>query len=186
MRRLVILVLALVLPLVLSAPPADAQGAHQPMTRQDIIQVQGLLSDMGYDLSVDGLMGPGTARAIQEFEFEQGLPVTGRPTHVLIELLRALHAQGWYRTGGATTAGPSFDCARAGNAAEFAICGDPGLSYLDRELAAAYGVAASRLSAAGQRQLRDGQRAWLADRNRCGANVQCLRFAMEARIGQLR
>ncbi|MEL6205268.1 MAG: peptidoglycan-binding protein [Pseudomonadota bacterium] len=178
--------LRLLLGICLLIAPVAAQA--QAMSRQDMIHVQGYLSDMGYDLAVDGAYGPGTARAIREFQTEQGLPVTGEPSQTLLDLLRALHASGWYRQGTPQQAaqGPSFDCAKAGNASELAICGDGGLSFLDRELSASYSAVRNRLSSAGRTQLASDQRAWLADRNRCGSNVQCLRFAMEARIGQLR
>lgn len=178
----------IVLALALCCFLAPVPSAAQDLTRQEMIQVQGLLSDMGYDLAVDGIMGPGTAAAIGLFQEESGLPVTGRPTPVLLGLLQALHAEGWYRTGGqrATTRGPSFDCGKASTLTERAICGDASLAFLDRELAAAYGAARSGRSSSARARLADEQRAWLFRRDQCAADVTCLRFAMEARIEQLR
>lgn len=160
----------------------------ETLDRQQMIAVQAMLSDMGYDLAVDGVMGPGTARAIREFQGERGLPVDGEPSTTLIAQLEALMREGWYRTGGPAgeAQGPSFDCAKAGNPSERAICGDAGLAFLDREVAKAYSAAAARGSDADRRALRERQRTWIEFRDRCEADVQCLRFAMEARVDQLK
>jgi uncharacterized protein len=58
---------------------------------------------------------------------------------------------------------PSFDCAKAGSAVEKAICADPALSWLDHTMGRLYAA----LQAGGGKALRDGQRAWLAQRNAC-------------------
>lgn len=82
--------------------------------------------------------------------------------------------------GGAHAA--SFDCARAGNPTEAAICADPGLSALDSAMAAAY---AQRLAL--DPSVRQIQRAWLADRNvGCGHDASCLSKLMTAQLAWLR
>lgn len=60
---------------------------------------------------------------------------------------------------------PSFDCNQAGTAVEKAICADPALSWLDHTMGQLYAALRSN----GGAKLRDGQRAWLAARNKCPA-----------------
>lgn len=57
--------------------------------------------------------------------------------------------------------GPSFDCARASSDSERAICADPILSALDRDMAAAYSAARARISPAARRALQSDQQAFL-------------------------
>jgi uncharacterized protein len=76
----------------------------------------------------------------------------------------------------------SFDCGRARLPDEKAICADRGLSELDVEMAALYGVRMQipmLMGAKGAAQ--DEQRAFLAARATCGANVACIRQAYERR-----
>lgn len=80
---------------------------------------------------------------------------------------------------------PSFDCARAGTPAEFAICASPTLAALDRALAGSYRAARDRLGAAGRQRLLDDQRAWLARRDGCGGDPACLAGVMQSRIDAL-
>ena len=155
----------------------------QSLTRNDIIQVQGLLSDMGYRPevgSVDGSMGPGTSSAIAAFQRETGKAVTGEPSRDLIGQLRQLHAEGWDR-GKVVSTGPSFDCNRASLPAEKAICADARLSRLDRDVAQAYKAALGR----GGEDVRASQGRWLGLRNGCGADKQCIDHAMTGRISIL-
>ncbi|MET3494343.1 lysozyme inhibitor LprI family protein [Variovorax boronicumulans] len=88
-------------------------------------------------------------------------------------------------TGLATAA--SFDCAKAGNATEKAICADPGLSRQDEALAALY-LRQLETPDAGQWAafLRRDQRDWIAVRNReCKGDTQCLKQDYERRIAFL-
>lgn len=76
-------------------------------------------------------------------------------------------------------AGPiraSFACARAGSPAERTICADRQLAGWDRSVAAAYRE--------GRGDVAD-QRAWLAERDRCGADRACLLDAMSLRTANL-
>jgi uncharacterized protein YecT (DUF1311 family) len=90
----------------------------------------------------------------------------------------------------------SFACGRATGPVETAICSDAALSRLDERLAQAYAAAARALGLTlasrhgvpdehAVAPLRDSQRAWLAERNRCG-DVPCLRRQYERRISVLR
>jgi len=55
-----------------------------------VYQVQQQLSELGYNVSVDGEMGRGTKRAIREYQEDNGLRVNGRLTK---ELLNSLGVQ---------------------------------------------------------------------------------------------
>lgn len=79
----------------------------------------------------------------------------------------------------AHAATPSFDCSRAATPTEFAICDNEGLARLDVSLAEAYGAARDRPG------VKDRQRAWIGERNRCGADVDCLSDRMRARLAEL-
>jgi uncharacterized protein len=82
---------------------------------------------------------------------------------------------------GGSARAASFDCARAGNPTEVAICADPSLSALDSAMAAAY---AQRL--AQDPSVRQIQRAWLAARNTCGGRTDCLTPLITAQLAWLR
>ncbi|HLI17453.1 MAG TPA: lysozyme inhibitor LprI family protein [Rhodanobacteraceae bacterium] len=80
------------------------------------------------------------------------------------------------------TAGPSFDCSKVTDATDLTICSNAELSELDRQMAALYHV---RMQSVDDPTVRDAQRAWLLDRNQCGADVICLQKQYAARIQQL-
>lgn len=80
--------------------------------------------------------------------------------------------------------GPSFNCSRARTRVEHLICGDAYLSQLDRRMASAYTAFQRRISATERTRLRQDQRLWLADRNRC-TTVECLIATYEDRIAYL-
>jgi uncharacterized protein len=79
---------------------------------------------------------------------------------------------------------PSFDCRRAGTRVEHLICGDAYLSQLDRRMANAYAAFQRRISSSERARLRENQRLWLADRNRC-TTIGCLTATYEDRIAWL-
>jgi tetratricopeptide (TPR) repeat protein len=82
---------------------------------------------------------------------------------------------------------PTFDCAMARRAVEKAICSDPDLARLDREIDAAYRAAlASRNGKAGT-DLRQDQRDFIATRNKSFGNPQYnFKHEMELRLAALR
>jgi uncharacterized protein YecT (DUF1311 family) len=85
------------------------------------------------------------------------------------------------------TSAASFDCAKAGNATEKAICADPGLSRQDEALAALY-QRQLEMPDSGQWAtiLRRDQRDWIAVRNReCKGNTECLKQDYQRRIAYL-
>lgn len=80
---------------------------------------------------------------------------------------------------------PSYDCARASGRVEAAICADPGLAQLDRELARVYQLARQADGAA----LVAAQRRWLSERDGCASAAGlhlCLRDSYADRIADLR
>src|SRR5690606_86931 len=68
-------------------PPAAAPAA--PAGGQDLVRpIQTLLRESGYDPgAADGQMGPRTQAAIEAFEGDHDLPVTGKPSQALLERL---------------------------------------------------------------------------------------------------
>jgi uncharacterized protein YecT (DUF1311 family) len=80
---------------------------------------------------------------------------------------------------------PSFDCAKASTAVEGAICESTMLSTLDRQLAATYSSHRGGLSRSDRDRLLHDQRIWIAERDHCGADENCLAVAMKSRIAAL-
>lgn len=78
---------------------------------------------------------------------------------------------------------PSFNCALARSAVEGTICGSAELSALDTKLSALYLV--TLRSSLDPKAIRDQQRAWMHQRNACGASVPCLEQRYQERIAQL-
>lgn len=68
-------------------------------------------------------------------------------------------------------AGPSFDCAKAGNWAEKQICGNDELAALDAWFGPLYGQVAQRLTGKDLDALKAKRKAWLKSRNDCKAEV---------------
>lgn len=84
----------------------------------------------------------------------------------------------------AAPAEPGFDCARAGNAAEKAICADENGDIALRDAALARLYAA--LKAEGSHDaLLAKQKPWLAQRDACGGDRDCLIGAYDRRLGEL-
>ena len=71
----------------------------------------------------------------------------------------------------ASAAGPSFDCAKAGNWVEKQICGNDELSALDAWFAPLYGQVAQRLTGKDLDALKAQRKAWLTARNNCKAEA---------------
>lgn len=60
------------------AAPAQASDAPASLSRDDVDDVQRVLTQLGFGpLTPDGVMGSRTKRAIEAFERAKGLPVTG-------------------------------------------------------------------------------------------------------------
>ena len=70
----------------------------------------------------------------------------------------------------------SFDCAKAASPTERTICSDPVLAGWDRSVKRAYDDAGGDVGE---------QRAWIAERDKCGTNRDCLQGAMSLRVTNL-
>ncbi len=86
---------------------------------------------------------------------------------------------------------PSFDCAKADNVVDRAICKSAELAKADREMAAAYAALLDKLSGAAKDELVKDQVRWIANRNRaCRADPDsiedCLKNRYAGRITNLR
>ena len=75
-----------------SAPlPAAAPSQAGPQPSPQIASVQRVLGAFGYlQMSPNGIVGPETKRAIEEFERERRLPVTGQVSDRLVRELAAV------------------------------------------------------------------------------------------------
>ena len=88
------------------------------------------------------------------------------------------------QTSGMTVA-PSFTCKESKSASELIVCQNQELAVLDIKLNAAYGGVQSRMNAAELKLLRDQQRVWVKERDKCGADVGCIKTLYVARLEQL-
>jgi len=121
-----------------------------------------------------------------------GAAFMDRCQNVSGQLWRLVPASGGGRTSASPPASPpvrqgspSFDCRRAGNAAEHAICGSAFVASLDVRLDAVYASLLARLHGRARSQLEREQRSWLQGRNACGAALGCLTAAYQDRISEL-
>jgi uncharacterized protein len=79
-------------------------------------------------------------------------------------------------------AGQSFDCFAAGTPVETAICSDFTLSGLDAQMAGLYERVVNYATSATRSEIMVEQTRWLASRDRCGTNRDCLLGEYRARI----
>ncbi|MFX0547425.1 peptidoglycan-binding protein [Roseovarius sp. S1116L3] len=149
------------------ARPSLASAGDPPLSPAEMAQaargVQSALNARGFDAGpVDGQPGQRTRTAIAAFQSSIGASPTGTLRRSELALL----------TGGAPDPDPSFDCRRAQTPTELAICANPSLAALDRDVAEAWN--------AGGRPA--DQSAWLRGRDACGDDVECLTQSMRTRV----
>jgi peptidoglycan hydrolase-like protein with peptidoglycan-binding domain len=167
------------------------------LRRANMLEMQTYLRELGYNPGTpDGAWGPRSQAALDAFRRDAGLSASNTPVNPgdSAALYARVHgvqpvgqaaanrfqsAQGMAPSP-AVQSGPSFDCARAGTPTERAICANPRLSALDRQLASAWSEAVA--AAGGSAALLPQQQAWLAGRNACGADVACLDQQMASRV----
>ena len=82
------------------------------------------------------------------------------------------------------SAGPSFNCAKAQSAAEKTICDVPDLQWADRQMARLYKLALSQKPAL-RRPIKAGQRTFLATRDACRDDSDCIERTYRARFTEL-
>jgi uncharacterized protein len=80
---------------------------------------------------------------------------------------------------------PSFTCGGRLAPDEETICADPALASLDRRLDAAYRNLRAQLDPAQFVRLREEQRHWLGQRQKCTMDRNCLTTLFQSRIAQL-
>ena len=85
---------------------------------------------------------------------------------------------------GSAAASPSFDCSRARTSGERAICGDPGLAALDRQMASQYQRTMSTTPPEAQALLRRTRDRFLAYRDRCPDSA-CIAGAYQDRMREI-
>ena len=79
----------------------------------------------------------------------------------------------------------SYDCSKASTATEHAICDYPELSALDDLMGQTYRLAKTSANWMTPQQLRNTQKAWMQQRNRCGDNFDCLRSSYVQRLEEV-
>ena len=90
---------------------------------------------------------------------------------IAIGLAFILAAAVGFASAEASAAGPSFDCAKAGNWAEKEICKSDELAALDAWFGPLYGQVARRLTGKDLDDLKARRKAWLKSRNDCKAEA---------------
>lgn len=76
----------------------------------------------------------------------------------------------------------SFDCTQASDDDEIAVCGDPGLAAMDRQLGQLYDAAIK--TTPNPQALEKSESDWLLARHMCNKDLNCLRHVYGERIGQ--
>ncbi|WEJ74459.1 lysozyme inhibitor LprI family protein [Pseudomonas sp. PSE14] len=79
----------------------------------------------------------------------------------------------------------SFDCSKAKQADEKAICADRQLSELDVQMATTYRLLRGLFAMGMRGNLGDSQLAWLEQRRACGARKACLKQRYQERLDAL-
>ena len=80
---------------------------------------------------------------------------------------------------------PSFDCSKAANFSEKAVCSDVLLGKLDGALSQNYKyMMASDIGDGARNDLKQTQKSWLAERNKC-VDIQCLTDAYHKRVDEI-
>jgi uncharacterized protein YecT (DUF1311 family) len=85
---------------------------------------------------------------------------------------------------GVAAANPSFDCSRARTSGEQAVCADPGLAALDRQMASQYQRAMATTPPEAQALLRQTRDRFLGFRDRC-PDQACVADAYRGRMREI-
>lgn len=79
----------------------------------------------------------------------------------------------------------SFDCQKATQLDEKAICADRSLNDMDVEMATKYQFLRGLFPMGTRGAMQDAQQVWLRDRQKCGGDTACLTKSYEGRLQQL-
>jgi uncharacterized protein YjbI with pentapeptide repeats len=131
------------------------------------------------------IIGPKQLPYLAEAEFRGAVILRGGDSDIHVTAEEALHLVAEATRQKAAAAQPSFDCARAASKVEREICGEyaSDLRAADRDIAILYKRAKGK-----DASVIASQRAWLKQRNRCGADEypsDCIRESYSDRKGQL-
>lgn len=88
------------------------------------------------------------------------------------------------RRAPAAKANPSFSCSNARTRGEIAVCNDPGLAALDRQMAGQYNAAVSEADSSQRRLLERTRSRFLSYRDRC-ANDECVANTYRSRMREI-
>jgi uncharacterized protein len=100
--------------------------------------------------------------------------------HMRLALLAAV------ALGSVPTLAASFDCSRAHQPDEKAICASRQLSEMDVEMSVRYEMLTGLVAMGTRGDMQDEQQAWLKSRKACGGNQSCLATAYRQRIDALK
>lgn len=76
-------------PIAITESPATSTTSSVRLSKKEIRGVQEALVDFGYGkLKADGSLGPSTRKAVEAFERDKGLPVTGKLGTATLQALR--------------------------------------------------------------------------------------------------
>jgi uncharacterized protein len=108
------------------------------------------------------------------------------PTRATLSLSAMLLAT----LSGVASAAPSFDCRSATRAAEKTICGTPSIHPIDRALSDLYRDTLAQARKVSDARavdiLRRAERTFIASRNTCGTDVDCIRVTYRGQFSILR
>ncbi|MDH4227494.1 MAG: lysozyme inhibitor LprI family protein [Deltaproteobacteria bacterium] len=108
---------------------------------------------------------------------EVSVKAAPKPACILPEYLLA--GLGAAKREAVTFYAPGYDCSKASTIGEKAVCTDKTLASLDMELTTLY----KKTSAS--KDVKAGQKAWMARKNACGADKNCLGYEYKRRIIEL-
>jgi len=100
---------------------------------------------------------------------------TERPLARLVEVVAIILGAATFAAP--ASAGPSFPCSGQLSQTETVICSDAELSDLDSAMALAYQRALATVAPGQAEGIRGAQQEWVAYRNKCGFEKDCIRSA---------
>ncbi len=86
---------------------------------------------------------------------------------------------------GSSASAASFDCGKASNPTEIAICDNPEISAMDELMGATYKRSFEFVGWMTKTQIKESQRAWIAQRNACLDDPDCIYSQYSDRIIEL-
>ena len=143
-----------------------------------MLSVAAMSADVARAQCYPGLACPPTATPQNAPEPQPAIPATIAPSPLVGGSEAGQQAS-------AAAVAPSFTCKDSKSAAELTICQNQDLAVLDLRLSATYGGVQSRMNAAELKALRDQQRNWVKERDKCGGDAGCIKRLYVSRLEQL-